>query len=209
MSLLITRPRYDDATHYLFHWSQVLVSEAQSSSVIVYDLPKEKATKRLVESYLRKNRPTVIFFNGHGSRTEMLGHENEVLICKNNNENLLRGSNVYMRACDAGSELGYEIVKAGAKGFIGYSRPFTFMIDPETFQQPLKDDYAKPFLECSNQVARSLIKGHSVKEAHESSLKEYKRKISSLLTSANTNSFLLPWLVMNQVSQVCLEGGSP
>lgn len=205
-SLLITRPKYDGGTHYLYYWSQELIDQAKNASWSVYDLSKKKACKSKVSSYLRKKNPKIAVFNGHGSRSEMLGHDHEPVICKNDNEDLLVGSNVYMRACDAGSELGPSIISAGARGFIGYNQPFIFLHQPEFESRPLEDELAKPFLDCSNQVARALIKGHSAKEAHESSIKAYQRTIRSFLNSESKNGFLLPWLLSNYTHQICLSG---
>lgn len=208
MSFLITRPIYDVGTHYLYHWSQSLIDEAKRLHQDVYDLANKKANKATLASYVKKQSPRVVVFNGHGSKTEMFGQDNEPIIRKGDNENILAGRRIYMRACDAGSELGPSIINAGAEGFIGYRQPFVFFRRHECETHPLTDDLARPFLECSNQVARSLIKGHSVSGAHERSMKEYDRKIAALLTSENPNGYLVPWLLSNRDSQVCLKKDS-
>ena len=205
MSLLITRPHYDKLTHYFFYWAQLLIEEAKRKYLQVFDLSKEKAVKKLVESYLKKHSPQLIIFNGHGNNFCISGQDNEELISADDNEYLLKGKSIYMRACSAGKTLGPKTVEAGATGFIGYKNPFIFWTNEESLHKPLDDEFAKPFLECSNQVGISLIKGHSVREAHNNSIKLYLKKITEMLTSESYNTFILPQLMWDMKNQVCYE----
>ena len=205
MSLLITRPRYDDVTHYLYHWSESLVEKAKSKNISVFDLQKEKASKKLVESYLKKQGPDTVIFNGHGDEICVTGQDEEVLIEAGKNSHLLKDKIVYMRACDSGKILGPKSVEEGAEAFIGYKELFRFWTDGESLRKPLKDEFAKPFFETSNQVILSLIKGKSAKESHGDSLNVYKKVISNLLTSKSSNSFVVSDLIWNMANQVCLE----
>lgn len=204
-SILITRPRYEPTTHYLFHWSAVLVDEANQKGKL-YQLDKEKANKKLLESYLKKQNPDIVILNGHGDEYSVVGQNDEELISAGENSILLKNSHVYIRACSAGKILGKEIIQNGAKSFIGYTEPFVFYHKEEFTNNPLKDDYAEPFFETSNQVGISLIKGKTAQEANEDSIKLYKKVISNLLTSKSANSFLIPDLLGNMQSQICLEG---
>lgn len=205
MSLLITRPYYDKVTHYFFHWSQKLIVEAQNHHIKVFDLAKKKATRKIVESYLRKQVPSLVIFNGHGNSFCINGQDNEMLITTRYNEHFLVRKKVYIRACNAGETLGMRAMASGAIGFIGYKRPFIFWYNPEMLHRPLEDEFAKPFLECSNQVGISLIKGKSIKESHERSIKLYRKKIVEMLTSEAQNSFILPELLANMNNQVCYD----
>lgn len=128
-SLLITRPRYEPVTHYLYYWTINIVAEAHKKGK-VFDLEKEKVNKK-------------------------------------------------------NSEL------------------FRFYTNSESISHPLKDEYAKPFFETSNQVCLSLIKGKTAKEANEDSLRLYRKTVSELLTSRATNSFVVPDLIWNMAHQVC------
>ena len=201
-SLLITRPRYEKVTYYLYHWSTGLVSEANKKCK-VFDLKKEKASKKFLESYLKKQKPEIVILNGHGNENCVTGHDGEVLIAVGDNTKSLKDCVVYMRACSAGKILGHEIMKHGAKAFIGYKEPFRFYSKTESVQHPLEDEYAKPFFETSNQVGLSLIKGRTAKEAQADSLKLYRKTISNLLTSKTGDLFLFPDLIWNMAHQVC------
>lgn len=205
MHLLITRPRYDGPTHYLFHWAGDLIREAKSRKVSVVDLEKKKATKNRLHGYLKKSRVDVVIINGHGSTHSVCGHDGEEILSTESGIQLLKDKNVFVRACNCGMNLGPEIINAGAKGFIGYSQPFVFLSDKESIAKPLEDELAKPFLECSNQVGFSLIKGNSIKKAQEDSMQKYEEKMSELLSTKTPNTYVLWFLNWNKINQVCYE----
>jgi len=204
MFLLITRPLYDKETYYLYHWTKLLVREARNKQWRVFDLEKKKATRKNTESYLKKQNPELVVFNGHGNAFCVTGQNDEPLIKVGENTNLLKNKTVYARACNAGKLLGIEIVKMGAKNFIGYKELFHFWTKEENVHDPLNDDYAQPFFECSNQVVTSLIKRKTAMEANNDSIQAYRKIISGLLTSKSFNSFLVPDLLWNMNNQVCL-----
>lgn len=205
MSLLITRPRYELVTHYFYHWSEEIVREAKKRMSGVTDLEKEKASRKLVESYLNKQNPELVIFNGHGNDTCIAGQDNEVLIESGKNSHLLKDKVVYMRSCDSGKTLGPQAIKEGCKAFLGYAELFRIWTDKALVNDPLKDTYAQPFFETSNQVPLSLIKGKTPKEAHAESMIAYRKVISHLLTSNAENSFVVSDLIWNMHNQVCLE----
>ncbi len=205
MSFLITRPRYDIATYYLYYWSKKIIAVAKKKNLTIFDLRKGNVNKKKIVSYLRKRPIDLAIFNGHGDDKSMKGHDDKEIISANENLDLFKGKNVYMRACSSGKILGPKIVQSGAKGFVGYREPFIFYCNKDKFRKPLEDDIAGPNLECSNQVAISLVKGHSVSSANKQSLKVYKRKIDSMMTSESGNNFILVSLMWNMNHQVCYE----
>ncbi|MFY9463271.1 MAG: hypothetical protein WAP52_03750, partial [Candidatus Sungiibacteriota bacterium] len=142
-------------------------------------------------------------FNGHGNENTIAGQDGEELISVGQNEALLQGSKVFIRACSAGASLGLRIMQSGAVGFIGYKDVFVFLHDKEKANKPLNDKLARPFLECSNEVAISLVRGNSVERAHENSMRVYKEKIDEMLTSKFAATHLLPFLYWNMTNQVC------
>lgn len=202
---LITRVSYDEATRYLYFWCEELIQLAKKSWN-VYELSKHKANRKDVESYLKKQNPSLVIFNGHGNADTVLGHNGQDLISlKNKNEHLLAGKNVFIRACTAGRLLGKSIKAKGAVGFIGYRTPFNFWHDLTKLSRPLQDLDAEPFRECSNQVGIALLKGHTAREAHNSSIATYRRVISGLLASDSTRVYLIPELIANMKNQVCYD----
>lgn len=205
MLLLLTRPRYDTPTYYLFYWAGLLIEEAKKNGVKVIDLDKGKAKKKKLHSYLAKQPVDTVILNGHGNQEAVAGEDDEIILSTGNGTKLLKNKIIFVRACDAGTILGKEIMKNGARGFIGYIQPFMFLIDKDSFNKPLEDELAAPVLECSNQIGISLIKGRSVAEAHKDSLDKYTETIDKYSSSEATNSFLLPILLWNMTSQVCYQ----
>ena len=153
---------------------------------------------------LEKRQPLLVFFNGHGNDSQITGHNNEVLLAVGENEELLISKIVYALSCRSGKKLGYESVKKGALGYIGYDDDFIFIIDPDRISDPLRDKTAELFLEASNQVMICLIKGHNIKYSHEKSKKIFLNNARKLINSESEQSYLIPYLLWDMQHQVCL-----
>ncbi|HUX35998.1 MAG TPA: hypothetical protein VMV71_03120 [Candidatus Paceibacterota bacterium] len=181
------------------------MNEARRRSVEVIDLEKEKATRDKVESYLKKKDPDIIIFNGHGNDVSVAGDDDKTIAEVGRSTYLFKDKKVYVRACRAGKKLGPDIVNNGATGFVGYIQDFIFPYDKDSIHKPLQDEYAKPNLECSNQVGISLIKGKSIKDANDDSLKMFKQKLDEQLTSKSKNSLVATCLLWNMMNQIVIE----
>ncbi len=88
-TLLVTRTEDDYATRYISTWAEKVISEAEGKGANVIDLRSKKAIRKEVESRLRKNKPSLVFLNGHGDSECVTGYEEEVIIKAGENENLL------------------------------------------------------------------------------------------------------------------------
>lgn len=206
MFLLITRPRYDPATHYLFHWSGIILERARRrGDAKIKSLDKDKVVKRTFQSYLLRQPVDIVIINGHGSAESVCGHGGEVILSVYDGTELVKGKSFFVRACNAGLFLGPDLIKKGALGFIGYTQPFIFTHREDYFSKPLEDELAGPILECSNQVGLSLVKGKSVIEAQDESMNKYRKKIDELSSSRSGLSYLLPFLLWNMNCQVCYQ----
>jgi hypothetical protein len=181
----------------------LILEQAHSKHWDVIDLEKEKAKRKQVVSYLEKQKPELVIFNGHGADEEIYGHDGEMLICSKDDRKLYEKKVMFVRACSAGKVLGPLVVKNGAKAFIGYGEMFIFLTDPEKLAKPLEDEYAKPFLKASNEVALALLKGNNPQEAHEQGRRAHIKEIDSLLNSDSHKTYLIPFLQWNLVNQVC------
>jgi len=204
MLALITRPRYEETTNDLFYWAGELIREAKDRKIQIIDLEKDKASRKMLESFLSKKNPDVVIMNGHGNENCVTGQNGEELLVAGQNTNLLKDKEVYVRACRAGQGLGPDIKKAGAAGFVGYVQDFIFPYDKDSVQRPLEDAYAKPNLECSNQVAISLLKGNSAQVAHKESMQMFHKKLNEAMTSNSPNSAVATCLLWNMASQRAL-----
>ena len=186
-SILVTRPNYDITTNYLYYWTEQIISFSQKRNITTYDLYGAKATRTNLESYNTKRRPKTIFLNGHGSSDVITGQDDEEII-NNADKDLSRYQNCifYARSCQSANNLGVTLVDHGASAFIGYTEDFIFFRNENYSTKPLKDRIAKHFLDPSNLVMTTLIKGNSVKEADKRSKRSMKNNFLKLLTSTSS-----------------------
>ena len=203
---LITRPSHDATTRYLSAWSEKIIKLANKKGIQILDLKKGKANAKELESRISKMQPLFIVFNGHGSSDCITGHENRDLIRAGENEELLEGKIVYAVSCKSAGRLGPKSVRVGVLSYIGYTEDFIFAYDYSKLTRPLNDKIAKLFLEPSNQVAISLIKGNEAGDSSKRSKEFSKRNIQKLLTSESSKESIqhAQFLWWNMESQVCL-----
>ncbi len=198
-NFLITRPQHERTVTYLYNWSQEILNFAKDNNIKFSDLKGKKANRNGVESYLTKQEPRFVIFNGHGSPNEVDGHQDEPLIIGGENEKLLKSKITYTIACDSATELGKKAVKNGCDSFIGYEGSFCFVHDSNRECNPVKDKLAEPFKKTSNQIVFSILKGQTVKEAVEKSKRLSKKLIKEYSTSDAelSNKEIRFWLFWN------------
>ena len=203
---LITRPEHDDTTHYLSNWCKKIMEVANAKGISILDLNREKATKKEFASMVQKQKPGLIMFNGHGSDECVTGHKKEILVVAGENESLLKKSITYALSCRSGKLLGPKSVNAGAKAYLGYDDDFVFVYSPDKITQPLADETAKLFLEPSNEIIISLIKGNSAEESYNRSQEFFMDRMKKLLSSEATpeESSMARYLWWDRLHQVCL-----
>lgn len=163
-----------------------MIDEAKSKGITVLDLEGKKASKQKFVSYISRNNPHLIFLNGHGSKDSVAGYDNEVLLDEDNCEALLREKIIYARSCEAGASLGPFSIEKGAVAFIGYNKDFWLIRSKERGTKPLTDPIAKLFLEPSNLVPITLIKGNSTQEAYQKSQENMRRNFSYMISSKSS-----------------------
>jgi hypothetical protein len=202
-SLLVTRPNHDHPTNYLYSWSTYVIKEAEKKRFDVYDLDGKRANKKNFDSYLNLQKPKIIFLNGHGDKNSITGYEDEILL-QVGDKQILDENIVYARSCDSAINLGKELINKGAKAFIGYNRKFNVGYTPSKIFKPLEDDLAKLFLEPSNLIVTTIIKGNDVETAHkrskEAMVKNFRKMLS--MTATYEERFAASWLWGNIKSQV-------
>ena len=168
-SILITRPNHDLINTYFYLWTQQVIKYADKHGIKVLDLDKDKASKQKFTSYINKHNPKVVFMNGHGNENCVAGYRDEIIIEAGRNEKLLDDKIVYVRSCNVAAGLGNVCIHNKTLAFIGYTKKYSLGYTPSSIHQPLRDKVAKLFLEPSNLIPISLIKGNSVKEAYRKS----------------------------------------
>ena len=181
-SLLITCPEHDDATAYLTYFSKKIIDEAIIKSLKFTEVKDDNLNEKDFTSILKKLDPRLIVLNGHGTYNAIFGHKDNVIIKLNQNDHLLKEKIVYARSCNAGALLGQECVKDTKDGcFIGYNLPFIFYMDAKWTTKPHNDKIARLFIEPSNLIPISIIKGHSTLEAHNNCKKKILRTLNKLV----------------------------
>jgi len=182
------------------------MDSASKRGIDIIDLHREKATKSEFEGRIKKTDPSLVILNGHGDDDCVTGHDNKVLVKTGDNEALLKNRITYAISCNSAKKLGPSCIDEKT-AYIGYKKSFIFNIDRRYLSRPLQDKRAERFLNASNQVALSLIKGHSAAEATQRSQAQFKNTIRSLLTSTNTDPESLDDmkdLLWDMRQQVCL-----
>lgn len=185
-TILITRPNHDPTTDYLCHWSKLIVTKARDKNFTVLDLYGVKANRNTFLSYLKSNHPILVILNGHGSPETIAGYNDEPILSTYDSVNNLKGKIMYVRSCSCGGNLGNHLILHKVKVFIGYKNDFIFFRDTSFITRPLDDPVAKIFLEPSNLVATTLIKGHPAIEAHNRSRNIMSKTVRKLLSSEAT-----------------------
>ncbi|MFW6226439.1 MAG: hypothetical protein ACOC3V_05730 [bacterium] len=203
--ILLTAPRHDTVTEYLAAFSIKIEKNCNKKSIFCKTLKDEYANKKEFVKSLYKLDCNTVFLNGHGSEKIISGHKNETLVKVGENEELLKKRIVYARSCEAASILGKRITQTSEGCFIGYELPFEFYYDETWVTNPLKDNTAKLFLNSSNLVPLSIIKGNSTKESHERARKQMLKNIKKVLRTKNRESYAIAESLWNNyLGQVIL-----
>jgi len=205
--IIITLPRYEYTVDYLAVSSKSIIQEANKRSIKVKELKDKHANKKEFEAFIKARDYKMVIFNGHGSDNTISGHKGEPIIQTGVNDLLLKGRVTYARSCWAGCILGKRCMKNDKEGcFIGYTLPFMFYIDDRWRSNPYKDNIAPIFLEPSNLVPISLIKGNTSLQAHEKSKKQTLKNIKKVLRSVTKEAFLFAEKLWNNYAGQVLIG---
>ena len=204
VTLLITRPLYEHTTHYLHFWSKKIIDFAKSRGNKVLDLSEDKVNRKNFENILRKMKPKLVLLNGHGEKDRIYGQDDKELIIAGENEDLLENKIVYVVACDKSEELGPKCIENGVTSYIGYKEKFLFWTNPSYATKPLEDPRARVFLEPSNLISESLLKGHTTQESYDKSKTAIRKNIQHLIATNSPDQFMIPDLIWNMENLECL-----
>ena len=179
---LITRPKHDLVTAYLYYFSESISTAKSLTGIHVSFLEGPEANRANFEDCISKEHPNLVFLNGHGNKKEVAGHQNEIILDEKNID-ITIGKIIYALSCDSLEDLGQLAVEKGAKAYIGYKARFMFVTDPSREATPSKDKNALPFKRACTALMTSLLCGRTVKEAIDETKKEYEHSIKSFGTS--------------------------
>lgn len=204
--LIITLPQSDDVTEYLAVFSKPIINRCEKKDIKFHELKKEKANKKEFELLLKSYDYNFVILNGHGSKNYITGHQNERIIIKGENDNLLNGRITYARSCWAAAGLGNCYNKDSSGCFIGYNIPFMFLMDVTRATNPIKDKIAEIFFKTSNRVPIGIIKGQEAEQANENSKKAMLKAIKKTLIRRDKDSQAIAEILWNNYSSQILLG---
>lgn len=185
-NLLITRPENDDATYYLSKWTEKLIKEVGGKGIGVIDLWREKANRKRFIGTVKKSNPKLLFLNGHGDVDNVGGHDEEPILTAKD-KGVVDNKIIYARSCRSGRILGNILTDQSGATYLGYKENFWLGYYPEKVSKPLEDERAALFLEPSNYIVHSLLKGHSAKDANIKSKILFAKNIEKLLAEGPAN----------------------
>lgn len=203
-TLLITRPFSDPATCYLFYWSKIVIESAKNTGFSVIDLKDKRANKKEFESIIKKTKPILVMFNGHGSGDCIYGNNGEKILIKDENDHLLEYKIIYVLACETAKSLGPSCIIKRALAYIGYKEVYIFTHIQDKVFKPLEDKEAGLYLSASNEIMLSLIKGLTAKEAVDRARTVYLRNIQKVLSGGSSQAYIARWLAWDMVNLTCL-----
>lgn len=168
--MIVIRTKHDIQTTYLYYYSEELIKEAKSKGFKVAQIEGDEISEATLRSRINNRKPNFIFFNGHGSNTALFDNKGKEFI-NTKSADVFDGTVAYTIACSCLEGLGASAVDKGCDAFVGYKKPFWIARDHKYESRPLEDNVAKPIIECSNIIVKSLIKGNpvseSIRKAHE------------------------------------------
>lgn len=207
--LIITLPQCDNATEYLTYYSRFVIEEAENKGMRIKEIRSKELNLKNFTEIVKKLDYKLVIFNGHGTADSIFGYKTNVLIKAGMNEELLKDRITYARSCNAAVSLGVECTKNSDGAFIGYIFPFVFYINEKWSTKPSNDNVAKLFLEPSNQVPVSLIKGNSAIESDTNSKKQILKNIDKVLRNPSEpeTPFIVEGLWNNYLGQVVKGNG--
>jgi len=205
--LIITLPRHDVVTEYLTQFSKQIINEAENNNIPCKQLRDKEVEKDNFEKIVRSIEYKLFVLNGHGTAQVIYGYANQPLVEEGYNEEILTERITYARACDSAFSLGKVAMKKNKEGcFIGYELPFQFYCDITWEGNPGKDKVALIFLEPSNTVPISIIKGKNAEEAHSASKRAMLKNINKVLRKTNPESLAIAEALWNNYEGQVLLG---
>jgi len=184
--IFVTQPQHDNMTSYLKEYSKEYIDFANEKGIEVINFPEDKCNRKQVESLISGKNPQLVILNGHGSPDAICGRaskgdkstkcllvegeqEDEVIIDMDN-KNLLKSRITYSLACASAKCLGREVAKLDkTTAFIGYEDELIIITDSWHECKPKEDAIARAFLEPSNRLVMSILKGNDVETAYKKS----------------------------------------
>jgi hypothetical protein len=205
VKVVVTRPNHDYATLCGYTALSVVNEYYFRRGYEVRDLSGSTATR---ENVLRELPAEMFYGVGHGDTDVFTGWGNRTIFyvcdCRE-----LSGSIVYLLSCLTARELGEDIVRKGARAYVGYNEEFAWVVyDRYTCAYDTYNDrYCKWFFTPVRVLLERIADGATVGEANASSIAEWNFGVSYWLENPENDpnaGLVLYYLVWDRDAQTLL-----
>lgn len=179
--ILIAAAPVDEPTRYAYsYWRRYAITPARNGHQVIF---LRHATLQSFIKALRTYDPRLVILDGHGG-AKAAEINNHVLLGVNSydpllgrkiygtNTQLMAGRIVYLATCNAGKELAFRLIDAGAIAVAAYREPFIFLTENQK-PDPLTDLTARPFFISLMQLALQMANDRSFGAAAASTRKAF------------------------------------
>ncbi len=116
---------------------------------------------------------------GHGEKALFTGqNESQIWKVGEYDPKEVQGKIIKLLSCQTALELGPDMIRNGARAFLGYTEDFVWIMDAEKVATPWADPYARRGLQPVVDSLNALLDGKTVKEAFDIEIAGYEKNIS-------------------------------
>ncbi len=158
------------ASGFLLRYIAPRVEPVQLYSFLVRRLPFQ----------LSAPQSDIIIGTGHGSKTSFTGqNESVILEVGKYNPREVKGKVIKLISCQTGVSLGPDLIKNGAKAFLGYEDDYVWVMDADLASTPWADEMASTCLMPVVDGLNTLLDGKTAKESLDVELEGYTRNAAA------------------------------
>ena len=208
-AVLFINPRFDLVTEFGYLWTRELIDEALNLGLDTTALEENDARLTQFQSNLAAKDPILFIGLGHGVQEVFTGQDQEHLLWTpsaewghaDSNVNLVAGRVSYLLSCLTGQVLGPAIAAQPDTYYIGYTEDFIFAgWDPG-------DKYSQAFGECTNAIARTLLRGGTLQDAYNEGIRMFDLWIDIWQQSSDPSApFIVSALLHNREALIIYPG---
>ena len=210
-AVVITNPKFDVATEFTNFWTKEVINEALNLGLDTTALEENDARLAQFQGILASKDPLLFVGAGHGSQEVFTGQGQEHILWTptaefghdDSNIALVNGRITYLLSCLTGQVLGPAIGTQPDTYYIGYNEDFIFIgFTPG-------DQYSFPFGECSNAIAKTLLRGGTIEEAYNEGIRMFDLFIAQWQQSSDPAApFIVSALLNNRDALIFFPGMS-
>jgi len=149
----------------------------------LHDLPTRSASGYLIRYVLPRTIPPqligpidrkglfllldagdIIIGVGHGSPSELCGHNDQVIMDTASIPNV-KDKLVILISCETAEELGPALIEAGATSYIGFDEDLVWIVDADLASSPWSDKIAMVVMEPITNCVNAILDGKTAGEA--------------------------------------------